>query len=176
MKMIVKILIVIAIIIIIPFIIALFTKKEYVIEKEIVINKPKQEVFNYLKFLKNQDNYNKWTMMDPDLKKEFKGIDGTAGFVYAWDGKKAGKGEQELKKITEGERIDLELRFMTPFESTAAAYQTTDSISANQTKVKWGMKGEAPYPRNFMNLFMDNLLGKPLQENLITLKSILEKK
>jgi uncharacterized protein YndB with AHSA1/START domain len=172
----VKILIVIAIIIVIPFIIALFAKKEFAIEKEVVINKPKQEVFTYVKFLKNQDHYNKWTMMDADLKKEFKGTDGTFGFVYGWDGKKAGKGEQELKKITEGERIDLELRFMKPFESMAAAYLTTDPVSANQTRVKWGMNGVTPYPRNFMNLFMNNFLGKALQENLLNLKAILEKK
>ncbi|MBA2761849.1 MAG: polyketide cyclase, partial [Segetibacter sp.] len=54
------ILLVILIIIAIPLIIALFVSKEYNIEREITINKPKQEVFNYVKNLKNQDNYSKW--------------------------------------------------------------------------------------------------------------------
>ncbi len=168
--------IVIAIIIITPFILALFINKEFTVEKEIIINKPKQEVFNYIKFLKNQDHYNKWIMVDLDMKKNFRGIDGTVGFVYAWDGKKAGIGEEELKKITEGERIDLELRFIKPFESKATAYQATEQVSGNQTKVKWGLSCSNPYPRNFMNLLMKNVLGKDLAKSLTDLKTVLEKK
>jgi hypothetical protein len=168
--------IVIAIIIITPFILALFISKEFRVEKEIIINKSKQEVFNYIKFLKNQDHYNKWILTDPDMKKDFRGIDGTLGFVYAWDGKQSGKGEEELKKISEGERIDIELRFIKPFEGIANAYQTTEQVSGNQTKVKWGMNCSNPYPRNFMNLLMKNIMGKDLVTSLTHLKTVLEKK
>lgn len=57
--------------------------------------------------------------MDPNMKKDFRGTDGTVGFVYAWDGnKKAGKGEQEIKKITEGERVDVEVRFEKPLKES----------------------------------------------------------
>ncbi|MDQ3683867.1 MAG: SRPBCC family protein, partial [Bacteroidota bacterium] len=109
MNILTKILIIIGILIAIPLIIALFVKKEYTVERDITINKPKQEVFNYVKYLKNQDNYSKWVRTDPAMKKDFRGTDGTVGFVYAWDGnKKAGKGEQEIKNIMEGERVDVE--------------------------------------------------------------------
>lgn len=122
MNILIIILAIIASLIAIILIAALFIKKEYTIEREVAINKPKQEVFSYIRFLKNQDHYSKWVMTDPAMKKEFKGTDGTVGFVYAWDGnKKAGKGEQEIMKITEGERIDIEVRFVKPFEATAAA-------------------------------------------------------
>ena len=86
MKIVKKILIVIVVIIAIPFVIALFTKREYAVEKEILINKPSQEVFDYIKLLKNEERYNKWVMADPTMKREYKGVDGTPGFVYAWDG------------------------------------------------------------------------------------------
>jgi len=176
MNILTKILIVIGILIAIPLIIALFVKKENVVKREITINKPKTEVFNYVKYLKNQDNYSKWVRMDPNMKKDFRGTDGTVGFVYAWDGnKKAGKGEQEIKKITEGERVDVEVRFEKPFEGIATAPIITEGLSENQTKVKWAMNGKSKYPLNFMNLFMDNMLGKDLETSLTTLKSILEK-
>ncbi|MEJ7738431.1 MAG: SRPBCC family protein [Chitinophagaceae bacterium] len=176
MKTVKKVAIVVAAIIAIPLIIALFVKKEYAVEREVTINKPKQEVFNYVKYLKNQDNYSKWVRMDPDMKKDFKGTDGTVGFVYAWDGnKEAGKGEQEIKNITEGERVDVEIRFVKPFEGLASAPIITEAVSDNQTKVKWGIKGESKYPVNFMNLFMDNMLGKDLETSLAALKTILEK-
>lgn len=170
------ILLVVVIIIAIPLIIALFVKKEYSVEREITINKPKQEVFNYMKYLKNQDNYSKWVRTDPNMKKDFRGTDGTVGFVYAWDGNKdAGKGEQEIKNITEGERLDVEVRFERPMAGIAYAPVVTQSLSGNQTKVKWGLKGKSKYPFNFMNLFMNGMLGKDLETSLTTLKGILEK-
>lgn len=170
------ILIVLAIIIAMPLIAALLIKKKYTVEREIIINKPKEEVFNYVKFLKNQDRYSKWVMMDPNMKKDFRGTDGTVGFIYAWNGnKKAGKGEQEIKRIVEGERLDLEVRFEKPFEGIAHAPLVTETVSKNTTKVKWGMEGESKYPMNFMNLFMDSMLGKDLETSLATLKNILEK-
>lgn len=176
MKTLKTILIVVAIIIAIPLVIALFVKNEYAVEREITINKPKQEVFDYVKHLKNQDNYSTWVRMDPNMKKDFKGTDGTVGFVYAWNGNKdAGKGEQEIKNITEGERVDVEVRFEEPFEGIASAPVTTEAVSENQTKVTWGMKGRSNYPMNFMNLFMDDMLGKDLDTSLKALKAILEK-
>src|SRR5690606_41715688 len=120
MKELKKILVVFAVLIAIPLIIALCLKKDYAVEREIAINRPKQEVFDYVKHHKNQDNYSRWAMMDPDMKTTYRGTDATAGFVSAWDSedKNVGAGEQEIKKITEGERIDFELRFIRPIEST----------------------------------------------------------
>lgn len=176
MKILKKVLTVIAIIIAIPLVIALFLRKDYTVEREIIINKPKDQVFDYVKHLKNQDNYSKWVRMDPNMKKDFRGTDGTVGFVYAWDGNKdAGKGEQEIKSIKEGERMDVEVRFEKPMAGVANAPIVTEAISPNQTKVKWGMNGRCSYPMNFMTLFMDGMMGKDIEASLTTLKGILEK-
>ena len=113
------------------------------------------------------------------MKKEYRGTDGTVGFVSAWDSEKGdvGKGEQEIKKITDGERIDFELRFIKPFESTEPAYLITESTSDNQTKVKWGFSGKMKYPMNLMLLCMnmEEMIGKDLQTGLNNLKTTLEK-
>jgi uncharacterized protein YndB with AHSA1/START domain len=176
MKILKKILIVILCIIAIPFIIALFVKKEYDIHREITINKPVQEVFNYVKFLKNQEQYSKWVRTDPNMKTKLTGTDGAVGFIYAWDGNKdAGKGEQEIKQITENERIDIEVRFEKPMQGVSQTPIVTQALSANQTKVTWGIKGVNKYPMNFMNLFMDKMLGKDVETSLGMLKGILEK-
>jgi hypothetical protein len=173
-----SILIIIAALIILLLVIALFSKKGYTIERDIVINRPKQDVFNYIKLLRNQENYSKWVMTDPNMKKEFKGTDGTVGFVYAWDGnKKAGKGEQEIMGIKEGERLDIEVRFIKPFEGIAQTPLTTTAIADNQTKVTWGMTSAMKYPMNIMLLIlnMEKMLGKDLEISLSNLKSILER-
>ena len=113
------------------------------------------------------------------MKKEYTGTDGTVGFISAWDSEDAqlGRGEQEISKITEGERIDFQLRFYEPMASVSPAYMTTDSISATQTKVKWGMSGTMTYPTNAVLLFMDisEILGRDLTTGLTTLKGVLEK-
>jgi len=177
MKIFYVILIILGILVAIPLVIALFVKKEYSVEREIVIDTPKQDVFNYVKYLKNQDNYNKWVMLDPTMKKEFKGIDGTEGFVYAWDSKNknAGEGAQEIKKLIDGERVDIEINFIRPFKGVAHVHMVTEAVSENQTRVKWGMKGQSKYPMNFMNLIIDGMLGPDLETSLTTLKNILEK-
>lgn len=176
MKIFMTILIIIGIIIAIPLIAALFIKNEYAIEREISIQKPRQEVYNYVKLTRNQDYYNKWVMQDPAMKKNFRGTDGTVGFVYAWDGNnQAGKGEQEIKKITEAEKIEMEIRFERPMTSVCQVQMATESVDATMTKVRWGMQGRNKYPMNLMNLFMDNLLGKDLEQSLLNLKGILEK-
>ena len=179
MKIVKKILIVIVFIIGVALIAALFVKKEYAVEREIVINKPNAEVFAYVKMIKNQDYFSVWNMKDPDSKRVTTGTDGTVGYVYSWDSKMddVGQGEQEIIKIAEGQRIDMELRFKRPFEATDYAYMTTEPTGDNQTKVKWGFNGSMNYPMNLMLVFMnmDEMLGKDLADGLSNLKGILEK-
>jgi hypothetical protein len=176
MKILQAILLAVVVIVAILLLIPVFVKNEYAVKREIAIRKPRAEVFNYLKHLKNQNNYNKWVQMDPGMKKEYKGTDGSVGFVYAWEGEKAGKGEQEIKRILEGDQMDLELRFVKPFKSVGHTSFITRSVSADETMVSWGMEGRSPYPMNLMNLFIDKLLGKDLETSLNALKKVLEEK
>lgn len=155
---------------------ALFVKKESIIEREIIINKSNAEVFNYVKYIKEQDKYNKWVMADPNMKKDFKGVDGTIGFIYAWDSdSKGGKGEQEIKGLKDGERVDLEIRFEKPFKAVSVSVIETQMLSADQTKVKWTFKSNSKYPINLMSAMLEGALGKDLLISLNNLKSILEK-
>ena len=146
--------------------------------REIVINKPNAEVFNYIKQLKNQDNYSKWGSMDPNMKKEYRGTDATVGFVSAWEGnKKVGTGEQEITGIEEGRKLSTELRFIKPFKSVAQSSMTTEALSDNSTKVSWGFEGQMNYPMNIMKLFMnmEKSIGNDFSTGLNNLKVLLEK-
>jgi hypothetical protein len=147
------------------------TGTECAVEREIVINKPKDEVFGYAKLVRNQNDWGPWFKKEPTMEQHFSGTDGEPGFVVHW------KGEQEIKRVVEGERLETELRFKQPMESRADSYLTTEAIGADQTKVKWGFKTEFPRPFNLMLVFMDMdaLIGKDFEEGLTTLKAILEK-
>lgn len=175
MKILKRILFIILGIVVLLLITALFVNKDYTVERAVVINKPKQEVFDYVKLLENQRNYNIWVMSDPDVRIDQKGADGTVGFVSSWEGEKAGKGEQQIRNLVEGKRIDIDLHFIKPMESDATAWMTTSSVSENATELKWGMQGHSPYPLNFMNLFVPKILGDDMDESLSNLKKILER-
>jgi hypothetical protein len=177
MKFIKWILIIIAVVVIIPLLVALFVEKDYALERDIVINRPKQEVFDYIKFLKNQDVYSKWNQMDPYMISTYTGTDGTVGFISAWEGdKNVGKGEQEIVRIVEGERVDTQLRFIEPFESVSDAYMITESLGDDQTRVIWGFSGRMSYPMNLFLLIMDmeESIGADYDHGLQNLKDILE--
>lgn len=170
--------IIIAAVIIIPLLIAFFAKKDYAVVKEVTINQPVEVVFDYVLFLENQDEFSVWNQMDPNMKSEFRGTDGTIGFISAWesDNPDVGKGEQEITGILPEERIDYELRFFEPFKSTSNAFMTTEAISDNSTLVKWGFTGRMNFPVNLMLLAMDfeGMIGNDLQTGLENLKTILE--
>lgn len=149
-------------------------------EREVTINRPKAEVFAYIKLIKNQSVWGPWYKKEPSMKQEFRGTDGEVGFVSYWKGTTddVGEGEQEITRIVDGERVDTQLRFISPFESKADAYLITEAVGDNQTKVRWGFSGDMPRPMNLFLLVMDiNIeVGKDYQEGLENLKTILEKK
>jgi len=174
-----KLLYIIIGIVLIPFVVALFLKKEYTVVRSVEVNKPIGQTFGYLKLLKNQDDFSSWAEKDPNMKTMYTGNDGEVGFVSRWESedKDVGVGEQEIVKITEGERIDYEMRFYKPFEATDSSYITTKSLSENKTEVVWGFQGKMNYPMNLMLLFMDmdKTIGTEFESSLGKLKTILEK-
>src|SRR5258705_7995355 len=151
MNIIITILLVVAGIIALLLIIALFMKRKHYVKREIIINAPRQKVFDFLKLLKNQEKFNKWAKTDPDRKEEFKGTDGTVGFIYAWSGNKnAGEGEKEIKNIVEGKSIETEIRFVKPIQTSACVIMETESLSGIQTKVSLSNAGTLKYPLNII--------------------------
>lgn len=178
MKILIGILLFVAGLFAIILITAAFVKKDFGVERSIVINKPKSEVFNVIKSLKTQNSWSTWGKKDPKMVTEFVGTDGTVGCIHKWKGnEEVGSGEQEIKKIIEGERIETELRFKEPFESKSDAYFNTISEGESATKVTWGFSGKMSYPMNFMLLFMDmdKAIGKDYEESLSNLKAMMEK-
>ena len=176
MNILITILLVVAGIIALLLIIGLFMKREHYVKREIIINAPRQKIFDYLKLLKNQDEFNKHAMAAPDRKREFKGTDGTVGYIYAWSGNKnAGVGEKEIKNIIEGKRIEMEIRFVKPMQAIASIIMDTESLPDDQTKVSWSNAGTLNYPLNIMIPMMEKHVAKDMDSSLSTLKNILEK-
>ncbi len=93
--------------------------KNIQIVKSINIKASSDEVFNMVKYLKNFPKWSPFLAEDPTQKYEVKGIDGTVGAQYHWDGNK-GKdlGFQEIKRIEEGKFIGMQCDIKKPFVAT----------------------------------------------------------
>ncbi len=161
----------------------IFAPTDFKLERDITINKPRNIVFAEIKFLKNHAKWNAWLKKDPSAKMEYKGTDGTVGFISSWESEnqELGIGEQEIITITEGERLEMQLRFKKPMEGKLASYITTESLGENQTKVTVGMYDKMPIPMNAIHLLVDTCfeIQKKMTDNmdagLNDLKVILEK-
>ena len=160
-------------------IVGVFAPKRFKLERGIQISQPKDSVYQYLKFLKNQDQFSVWARKDPKMKKTYTGQDGIVGFVSAWESKdeNVGTGSMEIVKLTAGERIDMHVRFKVPFENEDDSYFETSSINEENTRVIWGFEGNSPYPWNALVYLLkfDDMIGKDLEGGLKKLKSVLEK-
>lgn len=175
MNIIITILVIVAGIIALLLIAALFIRKQHFVQREIIINAPAQKVFDYVKLLQNQEKFNKWAAADADRKKEFKGTDGTVGFIFAWSGNKsAGEGEKEIINLIEGKRVESEIRFVKPMRTTANIIMDLEGLPGNQTKITWSNGGKLKYPMNLFVPMMEKKLPADMDESLLQLKNILE--
>lgn len=170
---------IIAGILVLIIVLAAIAPKAYDVHRSIVINRPLSDVFEYIKYVKNQNYWGPWNSRDPEMKQSFRGEDGTVGFVSAWesDHKQVGSGEQEIIQVVENESMESELRFLKPMKSVSKGYIRTSAEGDGKTKVVWGFYGENKFPMSIMMLFfnMDKAVGKDFEEGLDKLKEILEK-
>ena len=168
---------IIAVVLAAPF----FLGRSIFVEKEVVISKPRQEVFNYLKYIRNHVHYMEGNLANPDMNQACSGSDGTAGFVCIWSLGKDSMvtGNIEIKKITEPDRIDYEARAKKP-TVIALIYMKTEELSRDQTKVKMGLTQKFPYAWRLRFLLfnvrkkIENMAEERLQGDLDRLKKILE--
>lgn len=177
--MIIKILVVLVAILSVAMTIAMFSKDKYTLKRVITIHKPKQEVFEYIRLLKNQNAYSKWLQMDKNTKIAYKGAaDGQAGSILAFDSEnpKAGKGEWETVSLVNNERVNFELRFIAPFEFTANGHMVVNEVATDKTQLTWVYNSGMKWPANFMLLFMDmdKIIGTDLEESMNNIKRNLE--
>ena len=153
----------------------LFIKKDYHLERSIVINAPKEKIWENVHTLANINKWNPWLKKDPNTKGSYEGQDGTVGAVYRWESKEVGTGSQTLTKLDAPSRTESHLHFIKPFEGEAEVFMDLKE-EGNGTKVNWGFDTHYSYPKNVMLLFvnMDKVMGESYDDGLNQLKALSE--
>lgn len=151
--------------------------KEYHIVRSINVEKPRETVFNFLRFFKQHHIWSPCATHDPSLIETFYGQDGEVGIVRQWKGnRKYGEGEMEFTKVVEGERIEGVIHFKRPFRAIADFRFNFQDTDKNETKIEWEMSGIKPIPMLLGSLFlsMDRIVGKDFEEGLTRIKEVME--
>jgi len=126
---------IVASIIVLIILLVVISPKTYNVSRSIIIDKPKEIVFPYLRMIKKQDHWSPWKKKDPNMKQTFTGTDGEVGFKASWIGnKEVGEGSQTITAIVENQQIDTHLVFLKPWQSESNGYYTVTDASPGNLK------------------------------------------
>lgn len=153
----------------------LFARKNYHIERSVEIDAPQALIHEHARYFKNFHTWSPWQHLDPNQKESIEGPDGQVGAVHKWVGNDdVGEGQQTITAITP-DRIDTEVKFIKPFESTSPTFMAFKA-DGKKTTVSWAMDIHIAFPWNGMAMFtdVDAGVGKDYEQGLQNLKKVCE--
>lgn len=154
-----------------------WAKKEYDVSRTIVINKPREEVFNFVRQLKKQPLWNPLFARDPEAVMKYKGDDGKVDSSFYWKGNsRVGEGVQRIVKVKQRRVLETKILFIKPFKFNALTYYGVKDLEEEKCKIVWGVKGHLAFPLTIISLVYtpDKVLGKKFENGLKNLKHLLE--
>ncbi len=156
---------------------AVIAPKDYEVTRSLSIEAAAPVLYPYISQLKKMDSWSPWSVLDSNQVKTYEGTDGTPGAITRWSGNDdVGSGWQELKSLTPN-RVDYDVHFLQPFESSSNAFLTLQP-EGKRTTVTWGFTGKMPMPWNVMGIFMnmEKAVGADFEKGLGLLKAMVEAK
>lgn len=143
-------------------------KKNYEVERSIVIDAPAELVWDQVKYFENWQYWSPWYAKDSTMIWSFSGTDGEVESGYSWTSENSGSGEMYMTGLVEEEEMMYHTHFLEPWESESDGYVRVASTEAG-TEVKWGFFGEI---KGIASLFvnMDKMVGPDFEDGLKLLK------
>ncbi|MGF1923465.1 MAG: SRPBCC family protein [Bacteroidia bacterium] len=149
----------------------MFLPKSYTVSRYTVINAADTLIYKNIADFNEFYKWNPWARMEPSATIKVSGPIASPDHLYEWEGKETGQGYMKIKNVDLNKMIDIELKFIKPFESLA---DTRFDISPEGTgnKVTWSMSGENNLMSKWMGVFMsmDKMIGKDFEDGLKYLK------
>lgn len=153
----------------------LFLPSAAQVERSIVIDAPRANVFTILNTPHRFNDFSPWAEMDPDAEYTFDGPYSGTGARMEWssDEPGVGDGSQEIVESEPYEHIRLRLVFG-PGEPATSYYRLADTDGG--TEVTWGFRAEFGYDLvgRYMGLMFDSWVGSEYEKGLNNLKALAE--
>ena len=163
------------ILVLIVVILGLIEPKDVTVERTLVINAPREVVWEQMVNFKNGPNWDPWSAADPSATRNYFGTDGQPGSGYSWEGKKMGVGTMKDTGIS-GDKMNYSLHFEKPWSGDASGFYKVENNGSGGTKVTWNYYQHMNFPMNGMQAFMsmDKMLGNMFDSGLVNLKKYVE--
>lgn len=143
------------------------------LERTAEIDAPRVAVFAQAESMARFHAWSPWREVEPEAEWRFEGPDRGVGSRLVWDGKKVGRGSQEVTQAKSPEQVTTALDFGKDGKATATLrFETVPS----GTKVTWGFDadmGGNPIAR-YLGLMMGSMLGPSFEKGLASLEAIAE--
>ena len=149
----------------------MFLPKAYSVSRSTVINASESVVYKNIADFNEFYKWNPWAKMEPTAKTKVSGPVGAPDHLYEWEGQETGQGYMKVKSVEPNKMVDIELKFIKPFESLAdTRFDIAPEGAGN--KVTWSMSGENNLMSKWMGVFMsmDSMIGKDFESGLKYLK------
>jgi uncharacterized protein YndB with AHSA1/START domain len=153
----------------------LFFSSHVEIRRSVTINRPVDEVFDYLNNLSNYNQWSPWYQMDTAAQYTFTGPVSGLGAKMSWVSKneQVGQGSLVYTEVVEDKSIKHDLNFM---ENGVAKGEYVLEPTDEGTKVSWVFSFEAganPLLR-IMGSLMQDMVAADFDKGLARMKGILE--
>lgn len=148
--------IVVVVVILGVFVLGMALDKEFKVTADVSIDAPKEVVWQHVASLEMQNKWSPWADKDPNMTSSYKGESGQVGSLYHWSGNDdVGEGEQEITALNPMTRVEQDLRFLAPWESTAEVFFNVGDGENGSATVEWGFVSEHTNMSAIMDFFMD---------------------
>ena len=111
--------IIVASIIALIVILGIIVPGDYVAERKMTIDAPKELVFHHVQYWRYWKAWSPWAEQDPSMEMTIFGTDGEVGSGYSWIGDPdiTGSGEMKTTGLTANSEMLYELHFKEPWET-----------------------------------------------------------
>lgn len=151
-----------------------FLPKTYSVSRSVIINAPDTVVYNNVADFNRFLKWNPWYKMDPEAKIEVSGTPLDVGHQYTWNGEKSGQGQMRIVSLQPLRTVNIELKFIKPFESVADTQFDFVTEGAGM-KVTWIMSGESnSVLEKWMGVFTGDMIAGDFDSGLQSLKELSE--
>ena len=155
---------------------AWFLPSQYTVTRSIVIDKPQNEVFEYVVNFHYWRRWNPWVEMEPDAEYKIEGTIRKADASWSWSGETIGNGKLTLREVVPHTLIKSDLVFTSPREGAAQDVWEFMPEGQQGTTVVWRNTGELEWPLGrLVGLVVEGqILGPAFEKGLANIKHLAE--
>jgi effector-binding domain-containing protein len=167
-----------AIVILAILVFGLVEPRDIIVKRSILVQAPKDSVFEQVVNFKNWPNWSPWQKLDSGMKTTYEGVDGQPGSGYTWAGdeNKVGSGEMKSTAV-QGTNMQYDFHLnIKPWQLNATGSLDVKDTTNGNVLVTWTFNKHSAYPFNAAAMFLDleKWMGPDLETGLQNIKKYTE--